>query len=77
MTKFTFAQAEEGFDLHIDQSVRGYSNLWSDILKSPERWDEQAETCRGIDKGKFWSKKEIKTQLDANTKIPMKAEPSP
>ena len=51
--------------------------FWSDILKSPDRWDEQAETCRGIDKGKFWSKKEIKTQLDANTKIPMKTEPSP
>ena len=33
MAKFTFAQAEEGFDSHIDQSVRGYSNLWSDILK--------------------------------------------
>jgi|SRR6056300_472515 len=32
MTKFTFATSKEGFDNHIDKSVRGYSNLWSDIL---------------------------------------------
>jgi len=31
--KFTFATAEEGFDDHIENSVRGYSNLWNDILK--------------------------------------------
>lgn len=31
--KFTFATAEEGFDNHIENSVRGYSNLWNDILK--------------------------------------------
>ena len=32
MTKFTFAASKEGFDNHIDTSVRGYSQLWGDIL---------------------------------------------
>ena len=32
MTKFTFATDQEGFDNHIDKSVRGYSHLWGDIL---------------------------------------------
>jgi len=32
MTKFTFATDHEGFDNHIDKSVRGYSHLWGDIL---------------------------------------------
>ena len=32
MTKFTFATENEGFDNHIDKSVRGYSHLWGDIL---------------------------------------------
>lgn len=30
--KFTFASREEGFDNHIDNSIRGYSDLWNDIL---------------------------------------------
>jgi hypothetical protein len=30
--KFTFATAEEGFNNHIENSVRGYSNLWNDII---------------------------------------------
>lgn len=32
MTKFTFATADEGFDNHIEKSVRGYSNLWNDVV---------------------------------------------
>lgn len=32
MTKFTFATEKEGFDNHIDKSIRGYSHLWGDIL---------------------------------------------
>jgi len=44
MTKFTFATSEEGFDAHIDQSVRGYSNLWSDVLKFSEYFVED-NTC--------------------------------
>ena len=33
MTKFTFADREEGFDAHIDMSIRGYSDLCADVLK--------------------------------------------
>ena len=32
MTKFTFATSEEGFDTHIEKSVRGYNNLWNDVV---------------------------------------------
>ena len=32
MTKFTFAQSPEGFDNHIENSVRGYTNLCNDIV---------------------------------------------
>ncbi len=32
MTKFTFATSKEGFDNHIEKSVRGYTNLWNDVL---------------------------------------------
>ena len=44
MTKFTFATSDEGFDTHIDQSVRGYSNLWTDVLKFSEYFVEDG-TC--------------------------------
>ena len=30
--KFTFATREEGFDNHIDGSIRGYSDLWQDVV---------------------------------------------
>ena len=30
--KFTFATREEGFDNHIDGSIRGYGALWQDIV---------------------------------------------
>ena len=29
---FTFAQREEGFDDHIEHSIRGYTNLLEDII---------------------------------------------
>ena len=32
MTKFTFATSEEGFDNHIETSIRGYNNLWNDVV---------------------------------------------
>ena len=32
MADFTFAHREEGFDNHIEQSIRGYSDLMN-ILK--------------------------------------------
>jgi len=31
--KFTFAQSKEGFDKHIDNSIRGYSDLWHDVVQ--------------------------------------------
>ena len=40
MAKFTFAQRKEGFDNHIEDSIRGYTNLWSDILKYSEYFVE-------------------------------------
>lgn len=30
--KFTFATREEGFDTHIDTSIRGYGDLWQDVV---------------------------------------------
>ena len=34
MAKFTFASSEkEGFDSHILHSIRGYEDLWNDVLK--------------------------------------------
>ena len=48
MTKFTFATSEEGFDTHIDQSVRGYSNLWNDVLKFSEYFVEDGTTIVDI-----------------------------
>jgi tRNA (cmo5U34)-methyltransferase len=38
--KFTFAQRPEGFDNHIEHSIRGYSNLWNDILQYSEYFVE-------------------------------------
>jgi tRNA (cmo5U34)-methyltransferase len=64
MTKFTFAQAEEGFDSHIDQSVRGYSNLWNDVLKFSEYFVEDG--CSVVDIGCSTGKllKSMKAQND-------------
>lgn len=30
--QFTFATREEGFDTHIDTSIRGYGDLWQDVV---------------------------------------------
>ena len=32
MADFTFAHREEGFDNHIEQSIRGYSDLMNDVI---------------------------------------------
>ena len=32
MVDFTFAHREEGFDNHIEQSIRGYSHLMDDVI---------------------------------------------
>jgi tRNA (cmo5U34)-methyltransferase len=40
MGKFTFATSEEGFDNHIETSIRGYQNLWRDVLSLSEYFVE-------------------------------------
>ena len=32
MADFTFAHREEGFDEHIEKSIRGYSSLMEDVI---------------------------------------------
>ena len=32
MADFTFAHREEGFDEHIEHSIRGYSHLLNDVV---------------------------------------------
>lgn len=32
MADFTFAHREEGFDIHIEHSIRGYSNMMRDLI---------------------------------------------
>ena len=32
MADFTFAHREEGFDEHINRSVRGYSDVLQDVI---------------------------------------------
>lgn len=44
MNDFTFAHRDEGFDNHIDQSIRGYSTLHSDIVKMSKYFVED-DTC--------------------------------
>ena len=43
MTDFTFAHREEGFDEHIDWSIRGYRNLLDDVIKL-SRYFVEADT---------------------------------
>ena len=38
MADFTFAHREEGFDEHIEKSIRGYSNLLEDVISMSERY---------------------------------------
>jgi tRNA (cmo5U34)-methyltransferase len=67
MTKFTFAQREEGFDNHIEHSIRGYSNLWNDVLKYSEYFvdDEASVVDVGCSTGKL-----LKAMIDQNTFAP-------
>ena len=48
MVKFTFATEEDGFDNHIEKSIRGYQNLWGDILKFSEYFVEDGTTVVDI-----------------------------
>ena len=55
MVDFTFAHREEGFDEHIDKSIRGYQDLLSDIV-SLSRYFVEKETNVydiGCSKGKL------------------------
>lgn len=63
MTKFTFAQREEGFDTHIEKSIRGYSNLWNDVLKISEYFVE--DNSRVVDIG-CSSGKLLKAMIEQN-----------
>jgi tRNA (cmo5U34)-methyltransferase len=65
--KFTFAQREEGFDNHIEHSIRGYSNLWNDILKYSEYFveDDAAVVDIGCSTGKL-----LKAMIEQNTFAP-------
>lgn len=40
MTKFTFATRDEGFDNHINQSIRHYGDLWNDVLSMSQYFVE-------------------------------------
>lgn len=44
MTDFTFAHRDEGFDNHIDMSIRGYNHLHDDIV-SLSRYFVENDTC--------------------------------
>ena len=65
--KFTFAQREEGFDNHIEHSIRGYTNLWNDILKYSEYFveDDSSVIDVGCSTGKL-----LKAMIGQNTFAP-------
>jgi len=48
MVKFTFATEEDGFDSHIERSIRRYQDLWADILKFSEYFVEDGTTVVDI-----------------------------
>jgi len=48
MTDFTFAHREEGFDKHIDMSIRGYSNLLDDVISLSRYFIEDNTTVLDI-----------------------------
>ena len=37
--------------------------FWSDVVKSPHRWQEQAKKCKGMNKGKIWDVETVREQL--------------
>lgn len=63
--EFTFAQSNEGFDNHIKNSIRGYEDLWNDILKISEYFveDETNVYDLGCSTGKL-----LRAMHDANRK---------
>ncbi len=66
--KFTFATREEGFDNHIDGSIRGYNNLWKDIVDISQYFVENGTTVVdiGCSTGKM-----LKSMIEQNTFAPL------
>lgn len=66
--RFTFAQREEGFDNHIEHSIRGYTNLLNDVLKISEYFveDESNVVDVGCSTGKM-----LKTMIEQNSYAPL------
>lgn len=64
MVEFTFATEEGGFDSHIDSSIRGYQNLWADVLKFSEYFVEDETTVIDIGCSTGRLLKAMKTQND-------------
>ena len=48
MPRFTFATEEEGFDEHIRLSIRGYADLWNDVLSFSKYFVEDETTVIDI-----------------------------
>lgn len=67
MTKFTFATRDEGFDNHINQSIRHYSDLWNDVLSMSQYFVEDYTTVVdiGCSTGKL-----LKAMIAQNTFAP-------
>ena len=65
--KFTFATREEGFDTHIDTSIRGYNDLWQDIVDISQYFVENGTTVVdiGCSTGKM-----LKSMIAQNTFAP-------
>jgi tRNA (cmo5U34)-methyltransferase len=69
--KFTFAQRPEGFDNHIEHSIRGYNNLWNDILQYSEYFveDDSNIVDLGCSTGKL-----LKAMIQQNKSFAPKAQ---
>lgn len=65
--KFTFATREEGFDAHIDTSIRGYQDLWQDVVDISQYFIEDYTTVVdiGCSTGKM-----LKSMIAQNTFAP-------
>ena len=48
MADFTFAHREEGFDEHINNSIRGYSDLLQDVISLSRYFIEDDTTVLDI-----------------------------
>jgi len=77
---FTFAQRSEGFDTHIDLSIRGYSNLIDDVLKLSEYFVEDdthvidigcstGKMLRSMISQNFFAKRAVYTGIELEKKF--------